>query len=247
MPALTRFTALRSLKLEIVSLLPPSASDILQLRALHQLRHVCLQSAQAWVELTNGVLCELLLLWPQLAKLELRVPTRLSNRIVPAIGVKCPNLSELELHANRDSRCFDTYIDNTPVLPHLTRLVVRRPILLPGSTSYVPPDFPLSSPLFLPQAHQSFGFLSVSSEHTATLRAAGQMGGRFSADRHGACRWTSRKHNAEAKRMAEVIAVHAPRLVERSSTMEFTYSSRFAWSVVGSLCWLGIKAEKCAA
>jgi hypothetical protein len=47
--------------------------------------------------------------------------------------------------------------------------------------------------------------------------------------------------------MAEVIAAHAPRLVERSSTMEFSYSSQFAWSVVGSLRWLGMKAEERAA
>ncbi len=54
----------------------------------------------------------------------------------------------------------------------------------------------------------------------------------------------SRKFHAEVKSISEVIAAHAPRLVERSSTFQFSYSSQFPWSVVGSLRWLGIKAEE---
>jgi hypothetical protein len=135
--AVVCFTELRSLKLEFPSQLPPSASHIFQLGQLRHLRALYIQSGPAWNELTDGVLCELLQLWPRLAKLVLRTHSRLSNCVVPAIGVLCPGLSELELHANLDSRCFDDYAEKAPVLPYLTRLVVRRAILMPGSTTYV--------------------------------------------------------------------------------------------------------------
>jgi hypothetical protein len=141
--AVARFTELRSLKLEFPSLLPPSARDILQLRELLQLRALHLQSWPAWHELTDGVLHELLRHWPRLAKLVLGMQSGLSNGVVPAIGVQCPGLLELELLSNLDCRCFERFVHYTPVLPHLSRLVVHRPILMPGSSKYVSPSFVL--------------------------------------------------------------------------------------------------------
>jgi hypothetical protein len=129
---IARFTELRRLTLGGVQAantingpagLVSSASDAGPLRALHQLRLLDLN--MVWPAATDDALLHLLQGMPDIAVLRLRPAGALSAGVVPAIGVACPALEELDLGCHLDVDCFRAVATQAPTLPNLTRLSMR--------------------------------------------------------------------------------------------------------------------------
>jgi hypothetical protein len=131
--AVARLTELRSLTL-LLSLngypMPQqpkktvaSVTNMLALRSLRHLRVLNLRHWNVW-ETNDRVLLKLLRAMPDLATLWVGGPGWLSAGVLPAVGVLCPILEDLELKAKLDIVSFAGYAQQAPLLPNLARLRV---------------------------------------------------------------------------------------------------------------------------
>ncbi len=127
------FTQLRRLTLHLdgigsaqLSFDMGAGSNLRAIKRLQRLRALRLRDGWASA-ISDDELLDLVQDLPEMAVLSVGPSSRLSAKVLPALGARSPALEDVELAAELDTSSFKSYDVQTPILPNLGRLAMLKP------------------------------------------------------------------------------------------------------------------------